>query len=300
MKAVRLYPRDPHRVRGTSQIKEWAENPLFSFVKRPPIQNVEKQARVSELLRRIEDIVAPTIVGMGYELVRVTMSRGGTLQIMIEPADGRPMDVEGCATVARALSAVLDVEDPIPNSYTLEVSSPGIDRPLTRPKDYARWAGHIARLETNLPIEGRRRFKGTLLGLADGVVKLRLDDGKEADVPLSIVSRAKLEMTDALIEEHRLAQQGAGHAHLSNCPSDGPEERNIDMATTADIPRLEMLQVADMVAREKGIEREEVLEAMEQAIQKAGRAAPRARRRCRPARGHLRASFRAGSSRRGG
>jgi ribosome maturation factor RimP len=182
-------------------------------VKRPPTQNVEKQARVSELLRRIEDIVAPTIVGMGYELVRVAMSKGGTLQIMIEPADGRPMDVEGCATVARALSAVLDVEDPIPNSYTLEVSSPGIDRPLTRPKDYARWAGHIARLETNLPIEGRRRFKGTLLGLADGVVKLRLDDGKEADVPLSIVSRAKLEMTDALIEEHRLAQQGAGHAH---------------------------------------------------------------------------------------
>jgi ribosome maturation factor RimP len=175
--------------------------------------NVEKQARVSELLRRIEDIVAPTIVGMGYELVRVTMSRGGTLQIMIEPADGRPMDIEGCATVARALSAVLDVEDPIPNSYTLEVSSPGIDRPLTRAKDYARWAGHIARLETNLPIEGRRRFKGTLLGLADGVVKLRLDDGKEADVPLSIVSKAKLEMTDALIEEHRLAQQGAGHAH---------------------------------------------------------------------------------------
>lgn len=168
---------------------------------------------MSELLRRIEDIVAPTIVGMGYELVRVAMSRGGTLQIMIEPADGRPMDVEGCATVARALSAVLDVEDPIPNSYTLEVSSPGIDRPLTRPKDYARWAGHIARLETAEPIEGRRRFKGTLLGLADGVVKLRLDDGKEADVPLSIVSKAKLEMTDALIEEHRLAQQGASHAH---------------------------------------------------------------------------------------
>jgi ribosome maturation factor RimP len=173
-----------------------------------------KQARVTELLRRIEDIVAPTIVGMGYELVRVTLSKGGgTLQIMIEPADGRAMDVEGCATVARALSAVLDVEDPIPSSYTLEVSSPGIDRPLTRPKDYARWAGHLARLETAEPIEGRRRFKGTLLGLEGDVVKLRLDDGQETDVPLSAVTRAKLEMTDALIEEHRLAQQGAGHAH---------------------------------------------------------------------------------------
>lgn len=168
---------------------------------------------MTELLRRIEDIVAPTIVGMGYELVRVAMSKGGTLQIMVEPADGRPMSVEDCATLSRALSAVLDVEDPLPGSYTLEVSSPGIDRPLTRPKDYARWAGHVARLETAEPIEGRRRFKGKLLGLTDGAVRLRLDDGKECDVPLSIISKAKLEMTDALIEEHRLAQQGAGQAH---------------------------------------------------------------------------------------
>ena len=164
---------------------------------------------MTELLRRIEDIVAPTIVGMGYELVRVAMSKGGTLQIMIEPADGRAMDVEACAVLSRALSAVLDVEDPMPGSYTLEVSSPGIDRPLTRPKDFARWAGHIARLETAEPVEGRRRFKGTLLGLEGDLVKLRLEDGKEAEVPLSAVSRAKLEMTDALIEEHRLAQQGS-------------------------------------------------------------------------------------------
>jgi ribosome maturation factor RimP len=164
---------------------------------------------VTELLRRIEDIVAPTIVGMGYELVRVAMSKGGTMQIMIEPADGRAMDVEACAVLSRALSAVLDVEDPMPGSYTLEVSSPGIDRPLTRPKDFARWAGHIARLETAEPVEGRRRFKGTLLGLEGDLVKLRLEDGKEAEVPLSAVSRAKLEMTDALIEEHRLAQQGS-------------------------------------------------------------------------------------------
>jgi ribosome maturation factor RimP len=169
---------------------------------------------VNELLRRIEDIVAPTIVAMGYEVVRVAMSKGGgTLQIMIEPADGRAMDVEGCAVLSRALSAVLDVEDPIAGSYTLEVSSPGIDRPLTRPKDYARWAGHVARLETDQPIEGRRRFKGKLLGLVDGVVKLRLDDGTETGLPLAAVSKAKLEMTDALIEEHRLAQQGAGQAH---------------------------------------------------------------------------------------
>jgi ribosome maturation factor RimP len=169
---------------------------------------------VTELLRKIEDIVSPTVVGMGYEVVRVAMSRGGgTLQIMIEPADGRPMDVEDCATLSRALSAVLDVEDPIPSAYTLEVSSPGIDRPLTREKDYVRWAGHVARVETTQPIEGRRRFKGTLLSLENGTVRMKLDDGKEADVPLSQIFRAKLELTDALLEEHRIAQEGAEQAH---------------------------------------------------------------------------------------
>ena len=169
---------------------------------------------MTELLHRIEEIVAPTIVGMGYELVRVAMSRGGgTLQIMIEPADGRPMDVEACATLSRALSAVLDVEDPMPGAYTLEVSSPGIDRPLTREKDYLRWTGHVARMETTEPIEGRRRFKGTLLGLENGTIRMKLDDGKEADVPLRSVSRAKLELTDALLDEHRRAQEGAEQTH---------------------------------------------------------------------------------------
>jgi ribosome maturation factor RimP len=169
---------------------------------------------VTELLRKIEDIVSPTIVGMGFELVRVAMSRGGgTLQIMIEPADGRPMDVEDCATLSRALSAVLDVEDPIASAYTLEVSSPGIDRPLTREKDYVRWSGYLVRLETTLPIEGRRRFKGTLLGFENGTIRVRLDDGKEADVPLSQILRAKLELTDALLDEHRRAQEGAEQTH---------------------------------------------------------------------------------------
>ena len=168
---------------------------------------------MTELLRRIEEIVAPTVSGMGYELVRVAMSRGGTLQLMIEPADGRPMDVEDCAALSRALSAVLDVEDPISGSYTLEVSSPGIDRPLTRPKDYVRWAGHVARLETAEPIAGRRRFKGTLLGMAGDDVKLKLDDGSEAVVPLANITKAKLELTDALIAEHQRAQEGATQAH---------------------------------------------------------------------------------------
>jgi ribosome maturation factor RimP len=190
------------------------QSPLFFISRTLRAQNQRISPYVTDQLRRIEDIVAPTIVGMGYELVRVSMSRGGgILQIMIEPADGRPMDVEACAVVSRALSAVLDVEDPISGAYTLEVSSPGIDRPLTREKDYTRWTGHLARMETALPIDGRRRFKGTLLGLEGGAVKLRLEDGKETQVPLSAVTRAKLELTDALLDEHRRAQEGVEQAH---------------------------------------------------------------------------------------
>jgi|SRR5437763_6462879 len=199
---------------GRTKQKEWAKRPLFSFVGRPVRPRHGSRALVTELLRRIEDIVAPTVVGMGYELVRVAMSRGGgTLQIMIEPSDGRPMDVEACATISRALSAVLDVEDPISGAYTLEVSSPGIDRPLTREKDFIRWTGHVARVETAEPLDGRRRFKGTLLGVEAGTVRLRLEDGTEAQLPLSAVTRAKLELTDALLDEHRRAHEGAEQSH---------------------------------------------------------------------------------------
>src|SRR5690242_18107433 len=201
------------RVRGTNQTKRVGQKPALFICGAPPPERRVTAGPVTELLRRIEDIVSPTVSGMGYELVRVAMSKGGTLQIMIEPADGRAMDVEDCATLSRALSAVLDVEDPIPSAYTLEVSSPGIDRPLTREKDYVRWAGHVARVETTQPIEGRRRFKGTLLGLENGAIRIRLDDGQEADVPLSLVLRAKLEMTDALLDEHRRAQEGAEPTH---------------------------------------------------------------------------------------
>ncbi|MBS0522743.1 MAG: ribosome maturation factor RimP [Proteobacteria bacterium] len=210
-----LYPRHPHTgSRDEPNKKSGPKTRSFHLRAIPRASNRRVTApAVTELLRRIEDIVSPTVVGMGFELVRVSMSKGGTLQIMIEPADGRPMDVEDCATLSRALSAVLDVEDPIPSAYTLEVSSPGIDRPLTREKDYVRWAGHLARVETTQPIEGRRRFKGTLLGLENGTVRLRLDDDKEADVPLALVLRAKLELTDALLDEHRRAQEGAEPTH---------------------------------------------------------------------------------------
>ena len=195
---------------GRAKQKEWAENPLFSFAEIPLARNAENRPYVTELLRRIEDIVAPTIVGMGFELVRVAMSRGGgTLQIMIEPADGRPMDVEDCATLSRALSAVLDVEDPIANAYTLEVSSPGIDRPLTREKDYVRWAGHSPASRRCSRSKAAAASKARCSDWRTARSGMKLDDGKEALCRCPIVSRAKLEMTDALLDEHRRAQEGA-------------------------------------------------------------------------------------------
>lgn len=159
--------------------------------------------RLTDLERRIAALVTPTIEGLGYELVRVLMAGGrdGRLQIMAERLDGAAMSVDDCAAISRSVSAVLDVEDPIPHAYELEVSSPGIDRPLTRRKDWTRWAGHVARVELAEPVDGRRRVKGVILGLEDDVARLRMDEGGEIAVPLSAVHRAKLVLTDALIEE---------------------------------------------------------------------------------------------------
>src|SRR6201986_147866 len=125
----------------------------------------------------IERIITPTVEGMGYELVRLTVSGGQrkTLQVMAEPRDGRNMSLEDCSHLSRAVSAVLDVEDPIEGAYSLEVSSPGIDRPLTRPKDYERFAGFDANLETLAPIDGRKRLKGKLLGLEGTTVKIDVE-----------------------------------------------------------------------------------------------------------------------------
>jgi len=153
--------------------------------------------RTAEIARLVE----PTLQSMGYELVRVQFGGAGgraTLQIMAERLDRRPMAVEDCAQISRSLSALLDVEDPVPGSYLLEVSSPGIDRPLVRPADYERFAGFEARVETALPIEGRRRFRGRLAGIADGQVRL-IEATGERRLPLKGINKAKLVLTDDLI-----------------------------------------------------------------------------------------------------
>lgn len=150
---------------------------------------------------RLAAIVRPTIEGMGFELVRLRLMGGNrvTLQIMAERPDGT-MEVDDCAELSRQLSAVLDVEDPIEREYTLEVSSPGIDRPLTRLEDFDRWEGYEARVETAEPIEGRRRFKGVLAGVEDDEVLIDVDEGT-IGLKFDWLSDAKLVLTDELVAE---------------------------------------------------------------------------------------------------
>ena len=138
---------------------------------------------------------------MGYELVRVAVlgRERPTVQVMADRADGSQITVADCEAISHAIGAVLDVADPIPGAWSLEVSSAGIDRPLTRAKDWNRYAGHLARAETIAPIGGRRRFSGIALGADDTSARLRLDDGSEVTLPLDAIRRAKLLLTDALI-----------------------------------------------------------------------------------------------------
>jgi ribosome maturation factor RimP len=151
---------------------------------------------------RIADAIAPTIEHMGYELVRVQVSgkERPVVQIMADRADGAPFRVEDCESISHAAGAVLDVEDPIKGEWTLEVSSPGIDRPLTRTKDWNRFAGHVATLELMIPQEGRKRFRGIALGADAETVRMKLDEGAEASFPRSNIRRAKLVLTDELIK----------------------------------------------------------------------------------------------------
>ena len=155
----------------------------------------------------LETLIAPILDRLGYALVRLQLAGGAsraTLQVMAERSDGRNMTVEDCETISRAVSDKLDAEDPIAAAYTLEVSSPGIDRPLIRPADYRRFAGHVAKIETRTPVAGRKRFSGRIESASDSHVRLALDaGGAEAagDVEIAFVdiAKAKLKLTDELI-----------------------------------------------------------------------------------------------------
>jgi ribosome maturation factor RimP len=155
----------------------------------------------NRLETRIEAAISPALSDMGYELVRVmVLGRDRpTVQVMADRTDGSLISVEDCERISHAVSAALDVDDPIPGRWTLEVSSAGIDRPLVRPKDWVRFAGHQARVEMVAPVEGRKRFIGTILGADAHEAKLRLETGEDVTLPLADVRRAKLLLTDALI-----------------------------------------------------------------------------------------------------
>src|SRR5215213_6151189 len=173
---------------------------------------------------RVAAVAEPVIAGLGYRLVRVRVSgvSGCTVQIMAERADGT-MSIEDCENVSRALSPVLDVANPIERAYRLEISSPGIDRPLVRRSDFERNAGHLVKVEMAVMHDGRKRFRGTLLGVDGDRAHLRRDDvksGEPADVLLTIedIAEARLVLTDALIAEsmrrgkaaERALRQGLG------------------------------------------------------------------------------------------
>ncbi len=160
--------------------------------------------------RRMAEIITPVIEDLGFELVRVRLMSGkeSILQIMAERPDGG-IEVDDLAEISTAVSATLDVEDPILDTYTLEVSSPGIDRPLTRLKDFATFEGYEAKLETDELIDGRRRFKGELAGVEDDEVLINIEEGT-IGLKFEWLSDAKLVLTDDLIKEMLRQRKKAG------------------------------------------------------------------------------------------
>lgn len=172
-----------------------------------PLAGDDRIIRETGLDARIAGIVRPVLAASGFRLVRVRLTgqNGLTLQIMAEREDGT-MDVEGCEEASRAVSPALDVEDPIDKAYHLEISSPGIDRPLVRKGDFAAAIGHLAKLETTVPVEERRRFRGIILGADDESITIERDqaaygEGPNVKVPFDVLAEAKLILTDELIRE---------------------------------------------------------------------------------------------------
>jgi ribosome maturation factor RimP len=167
-------------------------------------------------LAHLEPILTPAIEAAGFKLVRLRLLGGKrkTIQVMAERPDGT-MNVDDCAELSHALSEFLDAEDPIDGEYVLEVSSPGIDRPLTRITDFARWSGHEAKLELAAPdANGRKRFKGLLLGL-DGNDVVFETDGQRLAIPFRAIAEAKLVLTDKLIQEDLKARKRAQQENVT-------------------------------------------------------------------------------------
>ena len=151
---------------------------------------------------KIAEIIEPSIKAMGYNLVKITYMQSGrsTLQIMAERIDAKGMTVEDCSAISHTVSALLDVEDPIKEAYHLEVSSPGIDRPLVKLADFERFAGFDIKLETKIPVNARKRFKGKCKGIQDKNIVLLLEKNEEVTIAFDLIRTAKLVLTDELIK----------------------------------------------------------------------------------------------------
>jgi ribosome maturation factor RimP len=184
--------------------------------------------RETGVAARVAAVVEPVIEGIGFRLVRVKVSaqNGTTIQIMAERPDGQ-MSVSDCETVSRAVSPVLDLEEPVSEAYNLEISSPGIDRPLVRRSDFERWADHEAKVELEPPLDGRKRFRGIVRGVEGESVLIEMPDAKDpearmARVPLDSVADARLVLTDDLIRES--LRRGAARLEEDEEPEDEEPE----------------------------------------------------------------------------
>ncbi len=163
------------------------------------------------LAEKIEGIIADSVTHLGYDIVRVSVTGNElkTIQVMIERTDRADMTVDDCEKVSRTVSALLDVEDPVAGRYMLEVTSPGIDRPLIKPADYVRFKGMEAKVETMVALNNQRRFKGIIMGVSDDESEIILSvDGNTIRLPFNNIAKAKLILTDELLAQHAKQHKG--------------------------------------------------------------------------------------------
>jgi ribosome maturation factor RimP len=207
--------------------------------------------RETGVAARVAAVIEPTLADLGYRLVRVkvTAQNGCTVQIMAEKPDGT-MTVEDCEAASKAISPVLDVDDPVGRAYHLEMSSPGIDRPLARLEDFTRWAGHVAKIEMESLVGGRKKFRGVLLGLDGDQARLQRDDVRAGEdpmvlLPVNDMAEARLVLTDALIDEALRRGKFAAGARTEDDP-DLDEAPDSDETTSGEPP------AAERPARHKG------------------------------------------------
>jgi ribosome maturation factor RimP len=203
------------------------QDPIASDVSPASADSADAKRFLHEtgIAAEIATIVEPVLADLGFRLVRVKIQGDGrdrVVQLMAERPDGS-INVDDCEAISKSISPVLDVAEPISGAYRLEVSSPGIDRPLVRPSDFEDWSGHEAKIELKEPIDGRKRFKGVLEGFEDGEVRIKADTGEHGiqhlGLPVHLISDAKLVLTDNLVRE---ALQRAKERH-STRPGDGAE-----------------------------------------------------------------------------